>query len=496
MTAITSEDGTVVRIAASDSSPELRDAVADAEATVAAVGSTGVAAVEPLVAVTREGRTAFHAAPSVERLEDIAAALADGGIGVEQADAVVDHDPGSTTLPAPSLGGLDVGRRRVLGGAGWRRPTDPDDHAAAGGFVDPGPADAMAVSERLRGRGWGDWCQDVPVADAWRTAEAADGDATIVVNAHGTVADVRLLAIAPMDVLEGAAAAATAVDADQVVVYAAGTDEGAAGRAREAAANYPDPAAPVEVVEGPDEYRAAEPTMVVEALEGSDRLEARLRPPGPDEVGLHGRPTLVHTPRTLAHLAVALRTDDSTGSRLVTVSGDVAAPATVELPGDAVLETALSAVDVDGEFKAACVGGRFGGLASSLDLPVDPDGLRDAGLGTEGTVEVLTADSCVVEFVGKRARFAAAANCGRCVPCREGSTQLADLLRDVYDGDFDPTGIEELCRVMTTSSICTFGVAAARPARTAIDAFGGEFDAHADGRCPAGTCFDTLEASH
>jgi NADH-quinone oxidoreductase subunit F len=326
MTAITSEDGTVVRIAAGDSSPELRDAVADAEATVTAVGSTGVAAVEPLVAVTREGRTAFHAAPSVERLEDIAAALADGGIGVEQADAVVDHDPGSTTLPAPSLGGLDVGRRRVLGGAGWRRPTDPDDHAAAGGFVDPGPADAMAVSERLRGRGWGDWCQDVPVADAWRTAEAADGDATIVVNAHGTVADVRLLAIAPMDVLEGAAAAATAVDADQVVVYAAGTDEGAAGRAREAAANYPDPAAPVEVVEGPDEYRAAEPTMVVEALEGSDRLEARLRPPGPDEVGLHGRPTLVHTPRTLAHLAVALRTDDSTGSRLVTVSGDVAAP--------------------------------------------------------------------------------------------------------------------------------------------------------------------------
>jgi NADH-quinone oxidoreductase subunit F len=65
----------------------------------------------------------------------------------------------------------------------------------------------------------------------------------------------------------------------------------------------------------------------------------------------------------------------------------------------------------------------------------------------------------------------------------------------VYDGTYDPEGIEELVRVMETSSICAFGVEAGRPARTALAEFESEFEAHADGRCPAGACLDPLEAS-
>ena len=117
-----------------------------------------------------------------------------------------------------------------------------------------------------------------------------------------------------------------------------------------------------------------------------------------------------------------------------------------------------------------------------------PDALTAANLGTEGTVRVLADDRCVLEFVGKRTQYAAEENCGRCVPCREGTTQLTELLRNIYDGAYAPGDIQELVSVMDRSSICAFGVEAGRPARTAIAEFESELQAHADGHCPADSC--------
>ncbi|PSQ33847.1 NADP oxidoreductase, partial [Halobacteriales archaeon SW_10_66_29] len=338
-------------------------------------------------------------------------------------------------------------------------------------------------------------CQDRSLAESWETAREADGEPTVVVNAHGTRADTLLSSSAPFAVLDGAAAVARVTDAERIVVYISEEDERAVDQVETAVWEYPDPPAPMSVVTGPDVYRAAEPTMAIEAIEGNHRLEARLRPPGPDEAGIHDRPTVVHTARTVAHLAAALDTGSPADSRLVTVTGDVAAPATVELPEQARLAAALDAVDGAEEYKAACVGGRFGGLTDSLDVRAGPESLLDAGLGTEGVVELLGEDRCVVKFVGDRAQFAADTNCGRCVPCREGTTQLAELLRDLYDGRYRRDGIEELIGVMERSSICTFGVDAGRPTRTAMTEFESEFHAHADGRCPAGSCPRKAEVS-
>lgn len=488
MTATTGGEEPAVRIAGGDPDRESPDS--DHGGRVVAVGPTGVPALEPLVSVTRDGRTAFYAGCGPERVDAIVSSLGDD----VDPDAVVDHDPETTTHPAPDLPGLGTGTRTVLGACGWRRPTSAADHEAAGGFADPDPDAVLSTGATLHGRGWGDLCHDDPVGETWASVrEGADGGA-VIVNGHGNPGDALLLASAPFEVVDGATALAEAVGADEVIVYASADDADAVATAREAVANHPDPPVPIDVVTGPPEYRAAEPTMAIEAVEGNHRLEARLRPPGPEEVGLHGCPTLVHTPRTLAALAVALRTGAAPATRVVTVSGDVESRATVELPEDDSLDATLGAVSMTGDRKAACVGGRFGGVTRDLDVGVDPASLAAAGLGTEGTVHLLADDRCVVEFVGQRARFAAEENCGRCVPCREGTTQLADLLREVYDGAYDREGIEELVRVMETSSICAFGVEAGRPARTALDAFESEFEAHADGRCPAGTCLDPLEA--
>jgi NADH-quinone oxidoreductase subunit F len=489
MTVITAGEGPVVRIAGR----EVPAPDTDIDATVAAVGPTGVPAVEPLVAVTSGGQTAFYTRCSPERVTEIVSKVDDGDAG--DADAVVDHDPGTTRLPVPDLPGLGTGTRAVLGACGWRRPASPEDHEAAGGFGSPDPEAVFAAGAALHGRGWGDLCHDEACGPAWETVRDGEGGGAVVVNAHGNDGDRLLLESAPFEVLDGATALATAVDAAEVILYASEDDAAAVATAREAVAAHPDPAVPLDVVTGPPEHRAAEPTMAIEAVEGNHRLEARLTPPGPEEVGLHGRPTLVHTPRTLAHLAAALRGGEAPETRVVTVTGDVDAPATVELPESASLAATLDAVDAGETVKAACVGGRFGGVTRDLDVAVDPASLTDAGLGTEGQVHLLGTDRCVVEFVGSRTQYAADENCGRCVPCREGTTQLAGLLRDVYDGTYDPEGIEELVRVMETSSICAFGVEAGRPARTALAEFESEFEAHADGRCPAGACLDPLEAS-
>jgi NADH-quinone oxidoreductase subunit F len=493
MTALTTADGVVLRIAG-DRDGSLATAADAADCRVARVGPTGVPTVEPLVTITRDGRTAAFARCSEERVADLAARLPDTVDSVAgEADATTDHDATTTRLPASVVPGLDAGARHVLGGCGWRRPTNVADHEAAGGFAGSDAETVLAAGDELRGRGWGDWSHDEFLRGTWETARDGEEDAAVVVNAHGTPADTLLLAGAPFEVLDGAQSLAAAVSADRVVVYAAAEDAGAVETAREAVAAYPDPDVPAEVVAGPPEYRAAEPTMAIEAIEGAHRLEARLRPPGPEESGLFGRPTLVHTARTFAHLAVTLREGTPPGTRAVTVVDDADREATVELPESATVADAVSAVAPSGEPKAACVGGRFGGVTADLDTALDPVALSDADLGTEGTVELLADDRCLVEFVGRRARFAADENCGRCVPCREGTTQLTNLLRDVYDGDFDREGIEELVRVMSSSSICAFGVDAGRPVRTALDEFTAEFETHADGRCPTGSCSQTPE---
>ncbi|WP_135305590.1 NADH-ubiquinone oxidoreductase-F iron-sulfur binding region domain-containing protein [Haloarcula amylovorans] len=493
---IITDDETVVRVAARDPQQVLSGANTATDSVVTKVGTTGVQAIEPLVMVTHSGRTAFHTQCSPERADEITEQIDETDDETQGTpDAVAEHDPETTRLPIPELPGLDAGVRNVLSGCGWRRPTNPSDHELAGGFLDVDPAAVLEVGRQLRGRGWGDSCHNDVVADAWQTVRSADEETTLVVNAHGTNGDTVLLASAPFEVLDGAAAVVRAADIDRVVVYASTDDERPVETLQTAVDNHPNLEVPLDVVTGPADYRAAEPTMAIESIEGNHRLEARLRPPHLEDVGLHGRPTLVHTPRTLANLSVALRREELPATRVLTLMGDVAAPATIELPESGTISEAVSAVAVEGSFKAACVGGRFGGLTQDLDVAVDPDSLSEAELGTDGTIRVLSADRCIVEFVGRLARFASEENCGRCVPCREGTTQLTELLRDVYDGEYAPGRIEELVRVMETSSICSFGVQAARPARTAIEAFEVEFQAHADGQCPAGSCVEAMEVS-
>ncbi len=519
----------------------IRSAATDAR--VLETGPTGICEYEPLVMLTLDDRTAFHPSPGAGRLESLVDSLERGDLPTDDAIAVVDHEPTPEALPTPDEGPLSVGQRRILARCGWLEPTavpggggtdDGTDAAADGAdtdgdgdtttesaavFASDRPEDAFARVREigLLGRGRGDWRTDEPVTDEWEIArDAAGGDAAVdtdgarapvvVVNANESddrnETDRLLLESVPGEVVDGALAVAELIGADDVVCYCNEADDRARERAHDAVRNAAETlgdrlerAASPEVVVGPDRYIAGEPTMALEAMEGTDRLEARLRPPSPAEHGLYGRPTVVHTPRTLAQVRQAVLDPDTfdaddadPGTRLVTVTGDVDAPATVELPTGGSLEAVREAVSLEGRFKLACVGGQFGGFTRSLSQSPSAPALEGAGLGTEGVVELLNEDTCVLATVGRRANFAMEENCGRCVTCREGSKQLTTMLRDVYSGEYRDAKIRELTRVMGKTSLCQFGRSAARPAVTGLREFEREVAAHAEGRCPSGEC--------
>ncbi|WP_049997942.1 NADH-ubiquinone oxidoreductase-F iron-sulfur binding region domain-containing protein [Halococcus sediminicola] len=498
------EDATTpaVRVAVGSAEYERAQAVLSAareaaDAPVHETGPTGAAALAPVVLVTADERTAFHANVTPARARELVAALDDGELPTDGAHAVVDRDE---RLPTPDAGPLAVGRRRVLARCGWATPAALDESLTERTRDDPDDLREAVAGTGLLGRGRGDGHTDEPISEGWKNARGSDGEAVVVVNGNesdpAVDGDRLLLESRPAEIVDGALAVAAAVEATDVVVYLSDEDDLAARRVREAVESVDAGGTGVDIVAGPDSYIAGEMTMALEAMEGADRLEARLRPPGPSEVGLYGRPTVVHTPRTLAQIrAFAAAPDEfetsaaDPGTRLLTVTGDgVAGPTTVELATDTALAEAVASSD---EYKMACVGGRFGGITRSLDVPASAPALTGARLGTEGGIELFNGATCALELAGSRAKFAREANCGRCVPCREGSKQLVDLLRDVYEGQYQPSELRELSRVVAESSTCEFGQAAPRPITTAMDAFEREIAAHAEGRCPSGVCMES-----
>ena len=134
--------------------------------------------------------------------------------------------------------------------------------------------------------------------------------------------------------------------------------------------------------------------------------------------------------------------------------------------------------------KAVQIGGPTGGYlpAGSLDLPVDDEHLLDAGtLMGSGTVLVIDSDACMVDRVRRALSFIETESCGKCVFCREGTMQLAEILKDITEGGGKPHDIDLLSELgdgLQLGAQCDLGRAAPNPVLTVIRYFREELDAH------------------
>jgi NADH:ubiquinone oxidoreductase subunit F (NADH-binding) len=264
----------------------------------------------------------------------------------------------------------------------------------------------------------------------------------------------------------------------------------------------------IEIKEGTGRLACGDETFLINAIEGKQTMPFACSS-RPLISGLGGKPALVHPVETWARVSAILEKGaawyagygigQGRGAKVFTLSGEVRHPGVFEVPVAMTLRQIV--YDVGGgisdekELKAVQIGGPAGGYlpASLLDLPVDDEPLSDAGtfIGS-GTIFVLNRNACMVDRARGALSFIEHESCGKCVFCREGTMQMADILSDITEGKGkagDIALLVELGEGLKSGAQCNLGRAAPDPVLTLIRYFRGELEAHIkEKRCQAQVC--------
>ena len=363
------------------------------------------------------------------------------------------------------------------------------------------------LASGLRGRGGAGF----PAGIKWRTVLEAPGpDKYVCCNADegdsGTFADRMLMEGDPFTLLEGMAIAGIALGASEGLIYVRSEYPAAIATLRTAldiarvdgwlGADVLGTglAFDVRITEGAGSYVCGEETAMLESLEGK-RGMVRAKPPIPALHGLFGKPTLVHNVLTLSAVPQiladgpaayqALGIDRSRGTSVFQLAGNVARGGIVELGFGVSLRELVE--DFGGgtrsgrPLRAVQVGGPLGAYfpAAALDVPMDYEALAAAG-GLLGHGGVVVFDDTV--DMAAQARFAmefcAVESCGKCTPCRIGSTrgvEVIDRITAGVDRERNLELLEDLCQTMTDGSLCAMGGLTPLPVRSALHHFGEDF---------------------
>jgi NADH-quinone oxidoreductase subunit F len=248
---------------------------------------------------------------------------------------------------------------------------------------------------------------------------------------------------------------------------------------------------------GAGAYICGEETALLDSLEGK-RGNPRLKPPFPAVQGLYQGPTLVNNVETLMNAPYILRiggaefakvgTETSTGTKLISISGQVKKPGNYEIIlGTKVRDILhdLAGGPLDGRtFKAFFPGGSSAPVLplteEVLDLNYDFDSLAKAGsmLGS-GAIIVFDDSTSIVDVAYKTAHFYRHESCGKCSPCREGTNWTEKMLKRIKDGVGTPMDLDVIagvCEQIMGNCLCVLGDAMAMPVGSMIKHFRGEFE--------------------
>ena len=379
----------------------------------------------------------------------------------------------------------------------------------------------------LRERGW----DGAPAGKRWQLCfDAAGSEKGVICNAAegdpNSLIARTLLEEDPHSILEGMLIGAYATGARLGYVFVNAEDEPALVRLNSALKEAGDHRFlgdhildsnvnfRIEVKEGTGKLACGDETFLINAIEGKQTMPfvCSSRPP---ISGLGGNPTLVHQAETWAHVSAVLEkgaewyagfgTEQSRGTKVFTLSGKVMYPGLIEVPMGTPLREIVYDIGggiPDGKvLKAMQIGGPTGGYlpASSLDLPVDYEHLLAAGtIMGSGSILVIDDDACIVDQAKRSLSFIQSESCGKCVFCREGTMQMADILADITEGrgkTHDLDLLLELGEGLKLGSQCDLGRTAPNPVLTAIRYFREELEAHIkDRKCQARVC-KTIEPS-
>jgi len=399
--------------------------------------------------------------------------------------------------------------RIALRNAGKIDPQSIDSYLAAGGYQALAKArecdrkqliEEIENAGKLRGRGGAGFNTGLK----WSGAFTAPGEEKYVVcNADegepGTYKDRAIMESDPHTVIEGMLICAYAIGAKHCYIYCRGEYEGCITLLRSAAAQAREKGlcgdVDIRVHSGAGSYVCGEETTLLTSLEGH-RAEPRLKPPFPTVAGLFAKPTVVNNVETFATVPAivsngaewfsAIGAPKYPGTKIFCLSGDVLNRGCFEVPTNANLKEIIEqfgGIPAGHKIKAVQVGGSSCGYLTpdKLDTPVDFDSMRAIGasLGS-GSILVIDDSHNMVDIVAGIAHFFNHESCGKCVPCREGTYRVAQIMDKFAAGigtQGDLEQIKKLADLMNNSCFCPLGQSATLAVTSAISLFPEDFNA-------------------
>ena len=418
--------------------------------------------------------------------------------------------------------------RVVLANCGKSDAEDMEEYIAKGGYAAFEKALFEMSGEEicqeilasgLRGRGGGGF----PAGRKWEGVRRQDSDTKYVVcngdeGDPGAFMDRSVMEGNPHSVLEGMMIAGVAAGAHEGYIYVRAEYPLAVSRLKTAIAKAEDFGLLGEnilgsgfdfrlhVNQGAGAFVCGEGSALTASIEGK-RGMPRTKPPRTVEHGLWAKPTILNNVETFANVPGIIRqgsgwyrgigTEKSPGTKAFALTGNVNNTGLIEVPmGTTIREVVF---DIGGgirdgkKFKAVQIGGPSGGCACAseehLDLPLDFDSLKKIGamIGSGGLV-VMDEDTCMVETARFFMKFTQNESCGKCVPCREGTKRMLEILDRIVanEGSIEDLDLlEELAEDITNTALCGLGQSACKPVVSTLRYFRNEYLAHVvDHHCP------------
>ena len=496
----------------------LSSVLSDTSYEIEKVGCNGLCFAEPIVEIiTDSGESILYG-----RLNEKSA--------VELAQSVVDGKPtDSNRLSQEDMRFLEGQKRIVLSGCGKVDPESIDSYMADGGYTalrkalelgSDGIIEEIKKSG-LRGRGGAGF----PTHIKWQSAKSSQSDEKYVVcNADegdpGAFMDRAVLEGDPHRVLEGMMICGIAIGASVGAIYVRAEYPLAVKRLERAIEEMRERGILGEnifgsgfsfdfrIMMGAGAFVCGEETALLASL-GGNRGMPVTKPPFPAQKGFRGKPTNINNVETFANISwiinnggdafAEMGTEGSKGTKVFALAGRVKRGGLVEVPMGLTINDIVfgicGGIKDDATVKAVQMGGPSGGCIPKdmLDTTIDYENIARTGaiMGSGGMI-VMDENTCMVDMAKFFMDFTSKESCGKCVPCRIGTTRMLEILRAICDGNGNPEDIDtlvELGESIKVGALCGLGNSAPNPVLTTVKYFRDEYEAHInEKRCPAKKC--------
>ena len=499
----------------------------DAHVGVKKTGCQGVCELGPLVRIQKGDDVIQYTKVQIEDCQEIFEKSVQGNETIER---LLYQKGGKVSRGPQDIPFIAKQTRIVLKNCGKFDAESLQEYIASGGFqalekamfeMDPDLVIDQVDKSGIRGRGGG----GVPAGKNWiQVARQADPVHYVVCNGDegdpGAFMDGSVMEGDPYKMIEGMIIAAYAVGAENGYIYVRAEYPLSVARLRLAISqaekygllgdnilgsgvNFH-----LHINRGAGAFVCGEGSALTSSIEGN-RGMPRVKPPRTVEKGLWGKPTVLNNVETYANVPKiiiqgadwfhTIGTEGSPGTKTFSLTGSIENTGLIEVP----MGTSLRHIiyDIGGglksgaAFKGVQIGGPSGGclIDDQIDHPLDFDSVKklDAIMGSGGLV-VMDENTCMVEVARFFMSFTQRESCGKCVPCREGTKRMLEILERIVEGKgelSDLDELEELANMVQSMALCGLGKSAPLPVISTLKRFRDEYVEHiVDKKCRAKVC--------